>query len=461
MWISRLQNAVWQVTGAMLLAVLLTVGSMTARVEAALSEAELDFGASLLCMASYQGELNVLTRDWLQRTGWTIDSRFNKVGVAEGRFHLAHRSLPDGSEIYMLAFPGTETLHDAQIDLRVRRVKFGGHTPAEFAATAQEDGSGSDALVHRGFDEFTRAALFSSSGGRTEPTSGEVMASELKKHPGARIYITGHSLGGAAATLTAARLADMGVSADQLEVITFGAPAVGNETFARAYESKFHLRRVTIAGDPVKAVLQSLSGGFVQFGQRVEWQQARSTARFPHSLSVYLDQALRHYMDDSAHTSSLMSAEQTETVSGGLYVAAPVLELDDAMAADEPYMKRLLHDTLASACGNVSWAPEWQQEQGQMAATSADHLPQVLSAARQQGCHYILRQHFTGKRMKNEADNYRLTLEEAVYDDRGQVVSLQLRSTTARELTPLEAAGYLNVTAGAQRIADLRQHQKA
>ncbi len=459
MWISRFRNVVRQVTGAMLLAVLLTAGTIT-RVEAALSEAELDFGASLLCMASYQDELNVLTRDWLQRTGWTIDSRFNKVGVAEGRFHLAHRLLPDGSEIYMLAFPGTETLHDAQIDLRVRRVKFGGHTPAEFAATARENGSGSDALVHRGFDEFTRAALFSSSDGSMEPTPGEVMASELKKHPGARIYITGHSLGGAAATLTAARLADMGVAADQLEVITFGAPAVGNETFARAYESKFHLRRVTIAGDPVKAVLQSLSGGFVQFGQRVEWQQARSTARFPHSLSVYLDQTLRHYMDDSTRTSSLLSAKQAENVGGGLYVASPVLELDDAMAADAPYMKRLLHDTLASAYDNVSWAPEWQQEQ-KVAAVPTDNLPQLLSAARQQGCHYVLMQHFTGKRMKNEADNYRLTLEEAVYDDRGQVVSLQLRSTTARELTPLEAAGYLNVTAGAQRIADLRQHQKA
>ena len=148
-------------------------------------------------------------------------------------------------------------------------------------------------------------------------TFGEYIAAELKKDPSRKLYITGHSLGGAAATLAAARLSDLGVAPGQLEVITFGAPAVGNDSFARHYEHNFQLTRVTMAGDPVNKVLQSLTGGFVQFGQRVEWR-SKLSERFPHGMAVYLDEAYRHYVDAGR-----------EDEGRGLDVAIAVVDGDD------------------------------------------------------------------------------------------------------------------------------------
>jgi hypothetical protein len=50
------------------------------------------------------------------------------------------------------------------------------------------------------------------------------------------LWVVGHSLGGALATLAAFRLVTDGVSVHQVEV--FGSPRVGNESFADVYKSK-------------------------------------------------------------------------------------------------------------------------------------------------------------------------------------------------------------------------------
>ena len=60
--------------------------------------------------------------------------------------------------------------------------------------------------------------------------------------------MTGHSLGGAVALLAAARLYDEGAS--QIQVVTFGAPAVGNAAFNAAYEPLLQVDRIVMAGDP-------------------------------------------------------------------------------------------------------------------------------------------------------------------------------------------------------------------
>ena len=63
----------------------------------------------------------------------------------------------------------------------------------------------------------------------------EMVAPYLKQHPDRRLYLTGHSLGGAVASLVAERLVEKGVPKAQVPVITFGAPAVGNKAFADVY----------------------------------------------------------------------------------------------------------------------------------------------------------------------------------------------------------------------------------
>ena len=51
----------------------------------------------------------------------------------------------------------------------------------------------------------------------------------LQENPESKVDLAGHSLGGAAVTLLAARLTDLGVKSEQIEVITFGAPTAGSD----------------------------------------------------------------------------------------------------------------------------------------------------------------------------------------------------------------------------------------
>mgnify|MGYP000228918477 CR=1 FL=1 len=73
------------------------------------------------------------------------------------------------------------------------------------------------------------------------------------------------------AELLTARLLDMGVNSNQIETITFGAPAVGNKTFVDMYEPKMNLTRITMKGDIVKNLAQIANERFVQFNTNEVW----------------------------------------------------------------------------------------------------------------------------------------------------------------------------------------------
>lgn len=405
---------------------------------------ELYFAAGLVSMASYSGDINLLTRQWLEKSGWSFYTQENINKIAEGRFHLVSRELEGKAPVYILSFPGTERWKDAEIDLRLSRVFFGGDTPEGFQSAADEKGhSGSDPLVHHGFHDYTQVALFQKKLPQyANKTAGEVLAWELQNHPEAILYLTGHSLGGATATLAAARLADMGVPASQLRVITFGAPAVGNEAFARAYEHKMNLTRITIKGDPVKSVLQSLSGGFVQFGERVVWKKNRNSERFSHDMVVYLDQALRNYQDavsDRNQSSSILKG-QAKNVSGGIYVAPMQFALDSRIRDDKKYMERAAADTLAMCYSPLTFAAAGERSFAAWKARAAEA-----------GCSYILVERFTAARIRQERYNFRLTMEEELYDRQGNLLTMQTTSTTTASLTPIEGMAYLQFRAKAQR----------
>ncbi len=404
-----------------------------------IDRAELNLATALISMSSYSAELNMLAREWLADLGWQIDTHEYATALADGRVHILARQFPDGEQIYVLAFPGTERKQDAIVDLRVTRVPFGGTTPAEFNAVAAAVGnkSGANPLVHKGFHDYTQAALFSEKlPDFGNLTLGEVIARDLRTHPAYTLYLTGHSLGGAAATLAAARLSDMGVSPQQLRVITFGAPAVGNTAFARAYENRMQLTRITMEGDPVKAALQSLSGSYAQFGEKVAWSS--HLERFPHDMTLYLDEALRHYYQErqgDERGPSLISgiAEQAK---GLVYVAPLQFDLGDMLLDDKSYMQQVAQGILRESYQPLAFGKEGED---------------YFLAARQQGAKFILVERFRGKRIKNEQANFRLVLEEEIYDGQGNLLTFHSYSMTASTLTPLEAVGYLTMKADAER----------
>ena len=408
-------------------------------------EPEIDLLAALVSSASYSDDGGLLVRSWLKETAWDFQSRSTSTRAAEGRVHLARKTLADGRRIAVLSFPGTENKKDIEVDLRLSAVPFGGTSPAEFTAVA----AGSDAAdlphVHKGFNDFVMAALFTEEmpefGNRT---AGEALADELKEHPEEVLYLTGHSLGGAASLVTAARLADLGVPPEQIHVITFGAPAVGDEKFARLYETKLHFTRIVMKADPVAAILQSLGKGFVQFGEKIVWKPRTREDRFHHEMALYFDEALRCYYDavqtDSPHE---LFCGTPQELAGGLYVAAPSFDLPEALAQDAPYIERAVHDAL-----DVRYAPT-------VFSTQGGTQESLFAAARAAGCKYVLVERFSGNLLRERHGSFRLTLEEEIYTSDGQLLSLESRSTNTGDLPAIEAFLYLMYKGSETRDAAL------
>ena len=395
--------------------------------------------------AAYAGELPELLRARLVAAGWQIES-YETEGHrgTVGRFFHMVRTDEDGAETHLVAFPGTERGSDVWTDLRLGRAAFGGTSPSEFLAVrdAPVTGRSETPLVHRGFLDYTQAALFTevlpAYGNRT---AGEVLAAELRAHPSMRIYLTGHSLGGAAAVLTAARLSDLGVAPEQLVVTTFGAPAVGNAAFVRRYEGRFILHRVVMRGDPMKDVLAAPLG-FQQFGEREAWTPARSVAKFPHAMIVYVDAAIRRLYDACGGDNAFLFLMGTPNRAEGrmLYVAPIETALDEALAEDAPYMTAVLRDALhVHNAAVVCAAGSGGLSEDYLLSGLEGHL----AAARAAGAEEMVAYRIAGAKIRDAHETYRLTLERAVYDMDGNLIAAGSHSARTGTLTPIETVLYL------------------
>lgn len=387
--------------------------------------------------AAYSEELSELLRARLTAAGWEIvgAETVGHRGTVGRFFHMVRRDA-DGAELHLIAFPGTERGSDVWTDLRMKRAAFGGHSPGEFLAVRDTPKAerGGMPLVHRGFLDYCQAALFTDAA--EGETAGERLAADLCAHPSEKLYLTGHSLGGAAAILAAARLSDLGVSPDQLIVTTFGAPAVGNEDFVRTYQDRFTLRRVVMRGDPVKDALPSPLG-FHHFGERIDWQPARTTAAFPHTMTVYVDAALRRLYDthDSSGALTFLVGQENRTAGYTVYLAPIEVEVDDALAEDVPYLRAVLRDAQYVRNAATVFAPADTSGPLDVAAQAR--------AARTVGAEQMLVYRISGEKLRDAHETYRLALERSVYDRDGNLLAAGARSAATGALTPMEVILYL------------------
>ncbi|BEU87267.1 hypothetical protein TAMA11512_07310 [Selenomonas sp. TAMA-11512] len=383
------------------------------------------FLTAAMSAASYSGEWQEILREKLKRAGWDIASFATRTEKTYGRTFLYSKETTNGERIYLLAFPGTECREDVRVDLRFARVPFGGDTPAESAVQA---GSGDDGdnvpRVHKGFNDYVQAALFTNpltEGEHAGITLGEAIAEQLKKDPEGHLYVTGHSLGGAAAVLAAARLADMGVHPDQLTVVTFGTPAVGDKAFAEAYVDRFRLERIEMRGDIMKALLQSPLG-YHRFGHKVEWKESKGNERFRHDMVLYLDAAIRRYYDSEHEQDIPALLMREEKRRERIYLAPIKPELDENISEDEIYMQKLLRDYIETEYDVID-------------------LPETDSAAKLTlPTLYI---GVTAERIRNERHSFRLTVERMFLAGDGSMISVSSRSDASADLTPMETVLYL------------------
>lgn len=230
-----------------------------------------DSRTTLICalssMASYSGEINLLMLSMLHDDGWEINPIEEKFEKTRVRSFLI--SKPD-ENLKIISICGTESDKDLLTDIRFGKISY-------------NDQAKDQSMVHRGFLNYTDELL-------------NLIREEILNFSG-KIIVTGHSLGGAVAILTSARLIDLGISPDQIEVVTFGAPAVGDKIFADEFSDRMNLTRFENDGDVIPKSLASM--GYTSFGEKIELNPRELGDKNPHAMSLYLDCAIRNFIDES------------------------------------------------------------------------------------------------------------------------------------------------------------------
>ena len=383
----------------------------------ALNEVEIRLICALSSMASYEDDNGVLIRDMIASYGWNIEPIRDESSKANVKAIVISKQLDDRSLMKILSICGTNDLKDAEVDLRLKRVPVGSSIGSE------------EILVHQGFQDYADVIL--------KDNFGTNLVKELAGNPNERLYLTGHSLGGAVAILTAVKLVNLGAASDQIEVVAFGAPAVGNKGFVNEYENKINLKRVTMSGDPIKKSLQVL--GYVHFGEVVKYNPSKAMIEhFPHKMALYLDCAIRDYYDSNSEIQSAI-AYNPEVV----YIAPMQVMKNSFTEEDFKYVKTAMRDQLrrkfpAAIYDEVDYL---EVEEVDALADFDDSIEDIVTKASALNCKYIVVYYLQARKMKNDREgNYRVSLEEVKYDLKGFPISMQTASVTTTELTMLEAA---------------------
>ncbi|KAI8318308.1 alpha/beta-hydrolase [Martensiomyces pterosporus] len=130
----------------------------------------------------------------------------------------------------IVAFRGTTTTTDIVTDLKVLQADW--------------EAAGPGAKVHLGFKKAVLSVA--------NPIEG-LIHTLLLQHPNHRIVFVGHSLGGAQASLAAAKfVAGNSGLMNRVSLYTYGQPRTGNSVFAAWMDSHhFPKYRVTYGSDPV------------------------------------------------------------------------------------------------------------------------------------------------------------------------------------------------------------------
>ena len=397
-------------------------------------EARKFYMAAGACMASYSNRAGSLAIAAFEQEGWRLEPYRISGEKADSRFLLAWDSNSAlDNDVYILAVAGTENARDAKVDLRANKVYFAGKTLDEFTENAALKDLGPDVpRVHEGFNQSAQVLLAAKTAQANDhhPVASRLISSILKEDLQDKVYLVGHSLGGAVVTLVAARLLDMGIHAEQLEVITFGAPSVGNEAFQKMYDGKVRITRIVAPEDPVPIALRKVFGGYRHIGAELRWPLPETLKNyFTHNVPVYLDLATRNYYAKRRQALDKGVLAPVQPVEGKprLYVSAIKNNLPPALKTEFPFMQEALWDEYESLFPGIVRDP------GDGAAESD------LAKAAAAGCELLVTPEIQATRVRDENTWY-ISMNQTVYRVAdGKVMSVGIYGSSTKELTPLVA----------------------
>ena len=382
-----------------------------------IDEARLLLSCAASSMAAYEDDRGLLVRDILKDYNFTIDSMVDEKDKIKAKLLVIKGKSADGHSMNILSICGTEEIKDAKVDLMTKMIPL-----------INTDIKNS-AMVHKGFNDYADVILAND--------SIKKFISDLKKDSNEKLYLTGHSLGGAVAIVMSAKLIEAGFNENQLQVITFGAPAVGDKNFVERYDKKINLTRVTVNGDPIKKALQIL--GYIHIGNELKYNPVKSVENFPHMMAVYLDCAIRNYYDVRGFELPLnrnISADVDK-----IYVAPMQVLKDSFSDEDFKYIKISMRDELIRQISSAIFTPGDKIKIVSKIDEFDNDIKSAFESAKKTNCKYVLVQYLQAKKMRDDPmSNHRVSLEEIVYDSNGSLISMQTSSVTTKELTTLEAA---------------------
>ena len=397
-------------------------------------EARKLYTAAGACMAAYSSRAGSLAVAAFEQEGWRIEPHRITGEKADSRFLLAWDSNSAfDRDLYILAVAGTENARDAKLDLRANKVYFAGKTLDEFTANAALKDLGPDVpRVHEGFNQAAQVLLTAQTvlANDDHPIASRLLSNILKEDRQDKVYLVGHSLGGAVVTLAAARLMDMGINAEQIEVITFGAPSVGNEAFQKMYDGKVRITRVVVPDDPVPVALRKVFGGYRHIGAEVRWTTPDPLKNyFGHDVPVYVDLAMRNYYSKrrQAINEGLLALPQPIAGKPRIYVAAIKNNLPSALKAEFPVMLEALWDEYESLSPGIVIDSGEPSEQSNLEKAAAA------------GCDLLVVPEIQAVRVRDENTWYVSLNQTVIQVADSKIVNVGIYGSHTKTLTPLLA----------------------
>ena len=391
--------------------------------------------AAASCLGVYLPQSS-MEFDYLRSYGWQIETQSRRQDKVETNYALAKKYFPATNKtVYLMTFRGSASDADWKINLQTKHVNYGGRTLAEMQAIASGMLDKSLPAVHAGFNSYADAVLRSAIVDANGNLQG--IFKRVQQEADSYLILTGHSLGGAVATLVGEHLASLGLAKDKFTVITFGAPAVGNEAFAAAYADKIRLLRITNSSDPIPGSLQTFFGGYKQFGEQIKYSLPNKVGSVQHDMAMYFDYSISEYYRERDRQISLSRLQPVK----------------DKQITDKPVVAVWLHTSdelkkLAYVTDIKRFVTDEYRNMLPSYIIMEKNLPKeayktrdLLELSRREGADYMLICGIDGSQPQN-AKFWYLTLEQSLFDSAGHMLTM---GSFGRKVAPavgnIQAAG--------------------
>lgn len=357
--------------------------------------------------------------DYMRSYGWQVTPYTIKTGKNEANFAMAYNYFDElDQDVYILTVRGSASKGDFRLDLKTRKIAY----EEEDALFLEQSGNkkiiNDFPLVHFGFNTYSDIILKNFVFDENGVWKGDF--AKIYNNPKAKLYLTGHSLGGAVATLLGERLVSAGMPKDKIHVITFGAPAVGNKVFASRYGDRIRLRRVTNTNDPIPGGLQTFFDNYQQFGENVKYHLSPRIKSVQHDVTMYFDYSVKESYkayDKQIELGNIPADKDEEYVEGvpvvAIWVNAAKHMRDIAYITDT---KRMIRDEYTELIPSYIIMSE---------KLDIDKVGEydIINESRKAGADYVLLINIDGSQSQT-LDYHYLALEQALFDKNGNVITM-------------------------------------